>query len=63
MFAYIEKNDRERDEEFVGVKYIGKTRGCGCCSREVAITPENIQEHIKGLEDELEKAREIQKDL
>lgn len=38
---------------------IGVTFGCGCCSKNVLITKENLREHIASLREELLFARNL----
>ena len=59
----IADNDREWDENLADNKYIAHTRGCDCCSGCVPVTPELISQHIAKLEEALEEARAIQREL
>lgn len=60
IYRSVTKNDFEVDEKY---KYVGKTMGCSCCSRDEGITPENLKEHIAMLESDLAYALEILEEL
>jgi hypothetical protein len=63
MYRKIGINDRDWDESLEGVKYIGRTMGCGCCASWEKLTPESLALHIAALEEELALARQIQADI
>jgi hypothetical protein len=65
-FKKIEPNDRDWDEDFWDYdtrkpkfSHIGTTPGCHCCSEDIGLTPELLDEHIASVQTHLAYCLEV----